>query len=175
MIFAFSRDGGLPASKALAKVSPKYRTPVAAIWTGSILSVLFVWGSSLVSIGDTPVYTIVVSCTVIFLFFSFAIPITLGLFAWGTSKWDKMGPWNIGEGMYKLFSVLTILAMILIFVLGVQPPNGPALYVTVGFLVLTAIVWFGFENRRFKGPPIGEEVARRQAEIAAAEKAVGES
>ncbi|KQV28369.1 amino acid permease [Rhizobium sp. Root1203] len=175
MIFAFSRDGGLPASKALAKVSPKYRTPVAAIWTGSILSVLFVWGSSLVSIGDTPVYTIVVSCTVIFLFFSFAIPITLGLFAWGTSKWDKMGPWNIGEGMYKLFSVLTILAMILIFVLGVQPPNGPALYVTVGFLVLTAIVWFGFENRRFKGPPIGEEVARRQAEIAAAEKAVGEN
>jgi hypothetical protein len=85
-----------------------------------------------------------------------------------------MGPWNIGEGMYKLFSVLTILAMILIFVLGVQPPNGPALYVTVGFLVLTAIVWFGFESRRFKGPPIGEEVARRQAEIAAAEKAVGE-
>jgi hypothetical protein len=35
-------------------------------------------------------------------------------------------------------------------------------------------VWFGFESRRFKGPPIGEEVARRQAEIAAAEKAVGE-
>ncbi len=34
MIFAFSRDGGLPASKALATVSPTYRTPVAAIWTG---------------------------------------------------------------------------------------------------------------------------------------------
>lgn len=174
MIFAFSRDGGLPASKGLSKVSPNYRTPVAAIWTGSILSVLFVWGSSLVSIGDTPVYTIVVSCTVIFLFFSFAIPIALGLFAWGTSKWDKMGPWNLGEGMFKLFAVLSILAMILIFVLGIQPPNGPALYVTVGFLVLTGIVWFGFESRRFKGPPIGDEVAKRQAEIAAAEKAVGQ-
>ena len=120
------------------------------------------------------VYTIVVSCTVIFLFFSFAIPITLGLFAWGTSKWDKMGPWNLGEGVFKLFAVLTILAMILIFVLGVQPPNTPALYVTVGFLVLTGIVWFGFERRRFKGPPIGDEVARRSAEIAAAEKAVGQ-
>jgi amino acid transporter len=175
MIFAFSRDGGLPASKALSKVSPQYRTPVAAIWTGSILSVLFVWGSSLVSIGDTPVYTIVVSCTVIFLFFSFAIPITLGLFAWGTSKWDKMGPWNLGEGVFKLFAVLTVIAMILIFILGIQPPNEWALYITVGFLVLTAIVWFGFESRRFKGPPIGAEVAKRQAEIAAAEAAVGES
>ncbi|MGO8183211.1 amino acid permease, partial [Rhizobium leguminosarum] len=76
---AFSRDGGLPASKALSQVSPQYRTPVAAIWTGSLLSVLFVWGSSLATIGATPVYTIVVSCTVISLFFSFAIPITLGL------------------------------------------------------------------------------------------------
>jgi hypothetical protein len=33
-------------------------------------------------------------------------------------------------------------------------------------------VWFGFESRRFKGPPFGEEVARRQAEIAAAERAL---
>jgi amino acid transporter len=55
MIFAFSRDGGLPFSKALAKVSHKHRTPNAAIWTGSALAVLFVWGSSVVSIGDTPV------------------------------------------------------------------------------------------------------------------------
>jgi amino acid transporter len=116
-----------------------------------------------------------VSCTVIFLFFSFAIPITLGLFAWGTSKWDKMGPWNLGEGAFKLFAALTVIAMILIFILGIQPPNEWALYITVGFLVLTAIVWFGFESRRFKGPPIGAEVAKRQAEIAAAEAAVGES
>jgi amino acid transporter len=172
MIFAFSRDGGLPASSALAKVSPTYRTPVAAIWTGSILAVLFVWGSSLVSIGDTPVYTIVVSCTVIFLFFSFIIPITLGLMAWGTSKWDKQGPWNLGEGMFKLFAVLSIIAMVLIFVIGIQPPNDWALYITVGFLIVTGIVWFGFERSRFKGPPIGDEVAKRAA---AAERAVGET
>jgi amino acid transporter len=175
MIFAFARDGGLPASSALSKVSPKHRSPVTAIWTGSVLSVLFVWGSSLVSIGETPVYTIVVSCTVIFLFFSFAIPIALGFFAWGTSKWSVMGPWNLGEGMFKLFAVLSMVAMALIFVLGIQPPNDWALYITVGFLVVTAIVWFAFENKRFKGPPIGDEVAKRQAEIAAAERAVGQA
>jgi amino acid transporter len=174
MIFAFARDKGLPGSSALSRVSRKHRTPVAAIWTGSILSVLFVWGSSLVSIGDTPVYTIVVSCTVIFLFFSFIIPIVLGLFAWGTPKWDKMGPWNLGEATFKLFAVLSALAMALIFIIGIQPPNEWALYITVGFLIVTAIVWYGFERRRFRGPPIGEEVARRAAVIAAAEKAVGE-
>jgi amino acid transporter len=175
MIFAFSRDKGLPGSSLLAKVSPKFRTPVAAIWTGSVLAVLFVWGSSLVTIGETPVYTIVVSCTVIFLFFSFAIPITLGIFAWGTAKWDRMGPWNLGESVFKLFAGLSIIAMVLIFVLGIQPPNQWALYITVGFLVLTGVVWFGLENWRFKGPPIGDQVAARQAEIAAAERAVGET
>ena len=175
MIFAFSRDGGLPASRALAKVNQRFRTPVAAIWTGSILSVLFVWGTSLVTFGETSAYSIVVSCTVIFLFFSFAIPITVGLFAYGTAKWPAMGPWNMGRGLYMLFGGLSVLAMILIFVLGIQPPNEGALYITVGFLVLSGLVWAAFEQRRFKGPPIGDEIARRQAAIRAAERAVGET
>ena len=173
MKFAFARDGGLPFSKSLASVSPKYRTPVHAIWAGAILSVLFVWGAKLIeSGGTTPVYTIVVSCTVIFLFFSFAIPIALGLFAHGTHKWPKMGPWDIGGGLFKLFAFLSILAMIAIFIIGVQPPNAMALKITIGFFILTAIVWFAFEKRRFKGPPIGDAIAQRQTDIAAAEKAL---
>ena len=175
MIFAFARDGGLPGSTSLAKVSPTYRTPVAAIWTAAILSVLFVWGSSLVSVAGTSAYTIVVSCTVIFLFISFTLPITLGLLAWGTPKWDRMGPWDMGRGVFTLFAVLSIASMILIFVIGIQPPNQWALYITVGFFILTAIVWFAFEKRRFQGPPIGELIAKREALIRAAERAVGET
>ena len=68
----------------------------------------------------------------------------------------------------------SIVSMILIFVIGVQPPNDWALYITVGFFILTAIMWFGFEKRRFQGPPIGDLIAERQALIRAAEKAVGE-
>jgi amino acid transporter len=74
-----------------------------------------------------------VSCTVIFLFFSFIIPIVLGLFAWGTSKWDKMGPWNMGASLTSCSLLLSILSMILIFIIGIQPPNDWALYITVGF------------------------------------------
>ena len=176
MIFAFSRDGGLPGSTALASVSKTHRTPVAAIWTASILSVLFVAITSApgVSIGGASAYTVVVSCTVIFLFLSFTVPIALGLFAHGTSKWNKMGPWDMGAGVFKLTAVLSILAMALIFYIGVQPPNDMAFNITVGFLALTAIIWFAFENRRFKGPPIGDVIAKRQSEIAAAEAAIGE-
>jgi hypothetical protein len=46
----------------------------------------------------------------------------------------------------------------------------------LGFLALAIILWFAVESRRFQGPPIGEAaIAKRQAAIAAAEKAVGEA
>jgi uncharacterized membrane protein len=86
-----------------------------------------------------------------------------------------MGPWNIGRGPYVVIAVLSVIAMIIIFVIGIQPPNQWALYITVGFVVLTAIVWLAFENRRFKGPPVGDIIKRRQAEIAAIEAKYGES
>ena len=57
---------------------------------------------------------------------------------WGRGTW--------GEAVYTLFAVLSIVSMILIFVIGIQPPNDWALYITVGFFILTAIVWFAFEN-----------------------------
>jgi amino acid transporter len=174
MIFAFSRDGGLPFSKTLASVSPTYRTPVAAIWTGATLAVLFVWGASLVSVAGTSAYTIVVSSTVIFLFLSFSVPIALALFAHGTPKWDKMGPWDLGPFWFKVSCVLSLISMVLIFFIGIQPPNDWALWIVIGFLVITALVWILFENRRFQGPPLGEMIAKRQAAIREAEKAVGE-
>ncbi|HZZ21740.1 MAG TPA: amino acid permease, partial [Roseiarcus sp.] len=174
MIFAFARDDGLPGSSVLKKVSHAHRTPVAAIWTASILAVLFVWGASLVTIAGASAYTIVVSCTVIFLFFSFAIPIALGLLAYGKT-WTRMGPWDLSEPLFKLVAVLSILSAILIFFIGVQPPNAWALWITVGFLILTGIIWVVYEQRRFQGPPIGDMIAKRQAAIAAAEKAIGEA
>jgi amino acid transporter len=174
MIFAFSRDGGLPGSKALASVSPRYRTPVAAIWTAAALAVLFVWGASLVSVAGTSAYTTVVSSTVIFLFLSFSVPIALALFAHGTPKWDRMGPWDLGATWFKIVCVLSLISMVLIFFIGIQPPNDWALWIVIAFLVITALVWLLFESRRFRGPPIGEMIAMRQAQIREAEKAVGE-
>jgi amino acid transporter len=162
MIYAFARDGGLPASGALKRVHPGFRTPVAAIWTAAVISILFTL--------YTPAYTTIVSVTVIFLFLSYGLPIMAGFFAFGKS-WTKMGPWNMGPA-YRLVAVLVALALVLVFYLGVQPPNDAALTITLAFLALTAVVWFGFERRRFKGPPLGDEVAKRQAQIAAAEKAL---
>lgn len=175
MIYAFARDGGLPASAPLAKVSSRHRTPAAAIWTAALLSLLFVWGAKWLENSGTPVYTVVVSCTVIFLYFSCVVPIALGLIAYGGPKWRRMGPWSMGRAGFSLFAALSIVAMIVIFVLGVQPPNQLALNVSIGFLLLSALIWFGFERRRFRGPPVGAMIVQRQAQIAAAEASLGQA
>ena len=163
MIYAFARDGGLPASSLLRKVHPGYRSPVAAIETRAAVQIAFTL--------YTPAYATIVSVTVIFIFLSYGLPVVAGLFAYRRS-WTRMGPWDMGPA-YRLVAVLAMLAIALVFYLGVQPPNDAALWITGLFLLVTAVVWFGFERRRFKGPPVGEEVARRQAAIAAAERALG--
>ena len=166
MIFAFSRDNGIPGiSSLLARVDPSTRSPANAIWFGSALSVLFVWFTSAFTIAGTPVYSIVVSCTVIFLFLSFAVPIALALFTYRTAKFPSPGPWKLGDGLFRLVCILSLLSMGIIFYAGIQPPNDWALPVTVGFVLLSLAVWVLVENRRFAGPPTGEEIARRRAEI----------
>jgi amino acid transporter len=165
MIFAFARDNGLPLSGVLKKVSPKFRVPVAAIWTGAALAVIFVAWADL--------YSVAVAVTAICLYISYMMPIGAGVLAYG-GKWKEMGPFNIGP-IFRVVGALCIIIALGILYIGVQPPNDKALQFMGAIAVITLAVWFLLEMRRFKGPPIGDEaVALRQAQIAAAEAAVGQ-
>ncbi len=175
MLFAFSRDDGIPVgSKALASVSTKYRTPVAAIWTATALCIVYVVLAMSIKVDGTSIYVIVVNSTLVFLFLSFAVPLTLGMFAFGTRKWPNPGPWAMSAGVYRLVTLLSIVGMGIILFIAVAPPNERVLYVVIGFLVLAVVLWFAVENRRFQGPPMGEAVMKRRALIEAQERAVGE-
>jgi len=165
MIFAFARDGGFPASKFLRHVSPSHRTPVNAIWIGTILAFL--------STLYTPAFLTLASGCAIFLYLSYVMPIGAGLLAEGKT-WTQKGPFQLG-GFSKLFAVISILGALLLFWIGVQPPNDALIQYTGGLLVIMAVLWFGIARRHFPGPPVGEEIAKRQAAIVAAEKAVGEA
>jgi amino acid transporter len=175
MLFAFSRDDGMPVgSKALASVSPKYRTPVNAIWTATALCILYVLLAMSIKVGETSIYVIVVNSTLVFLFLSFTIPLLAALFAYGTAKWPAPGPWAMSAGVYKLVTLLSVVGMGVILFIAVAPPNERVLYVVLGFIALALVLWFAVENRRFEGPPTGERIAARKAAIAAAEAAVGQ-
>jgi amino acid transporter len=143
MAFAFARDGGLPFSRTLALVSPVYRTPPVAVWVVAVLAVAFTV--------YTPVYsTITVVCT-LFLYISYVLPTALGFIAYGRS-WTRMGPWDLG-GWYRPLALVAVLGCGLLFVIGVQPPNDKALWIVPGAVVLLALAWYGYERRRFPGPP----------------------
>jgi amino acid transporter len=175
MLFAFSRDGGMPlGSKALATVSAKYRTPVNAIWTATVLCILYVVLAMTIKVGETSIYVIVVNSTLVFLFLSFSVPLVAGMIAFGGPKWPQPGPWAMSAGVYKLVTVLSVVGMAVILFIAVAPPNERVLYVVLGFIALALILWVAVENRRFEGPPTGDRIAKRKAAIAAAEAAVGE-
>lgn len=175
MLFAFSRDDGVPlVSKALSSVSPKFRTPVTAIWTATVLCILYTLLAMTIKVGETSIYVIVVNSTLVFLFLSFTIPLVAGLFAYGTPKWSKPGPWAMSAGLYKLVTLLSVVGMGVILFIAVAPPNERVLYVVAGFIAVALVLWVLVENRRFEGPPTGERIAARKAAIAAAERAVGE-
>jgi ABC-type transport system involved in multi-copper enzyme maturation permease subunit len=109
------------------------------------------------------------------LFLSFIIPIFLGMVTYGTPKWPTPGPWAMSAGVFKLVCLLSIIGKGIIFFIAVQPPNDKVLWIVIGFLVLSVVLWFAVESRRFQGPPIGDEIKKRQAAIQMAEKAIGEA
>jgi amino acid transporter len=178
MIYAFARDGGLPASKLLASVSPTYRTPTAAIWATVVVT-------SILTAITTPLGAFAALSTgcAMYLYISYAMPVVAGLFAEGKT-WKEFGSFRLG-GLSKLFAVIVGIGAVVvtiaghIFVPSIQADATagtsfvPGLWIySVAFAVLLGLFWVLSENKRFKGPPMGAEIAKRQASIAAAEKAL---
>ena len=165
MVYAFARDGGLPASRLWRHVSPAYRTPTYAIWLVAFLSFAATLYSSAFA-------ALAAGCAV-FLYISYAMPVAAGIFAENRS-WTSFGPFKLGF-LSKPFAVITTLGTIVLLWIGTRPPNDILDNYAIALLVLLVVGWFAIERRRFAGPPIGQAIAFRSAEIAAEEQAVGEA
>ncbi len=148
MMFAFARDGGLPASKFLRKVDRTLKTPVAAVWASAILAIVATLYAEAFSV-------LAVGCAV-FLYISYIMPTAAGILAEGKT-WKHKGPFDLG-GMSKFIAVLAVIGGGFLVIVGIQPPNEKVLYVTIFMLVVMAVFWFIFgEKKRFKGPPAIKE------------------
>ncbi len=145
MVYAFARDGGLPFSATLRRVSPTFRTPGPAVWTVAVAAVLFTL--------YTPVFSTIVTVSTLFLYVSYILPAALGFFAHGRT-WTQMGPWHLGR-FYRPMTVVCVAGCCLLVGIGLAPPNDRAVWILAGSVVVLAVVWFGFEHRRFPGPPVG--------------------
>jgi amino acid transporter len=159
MAYAFARDGGLPFSGLVRRVSPAYRTPAVAVWVVATAALLFT--------AYTPVYATITAVCTVFLYVSYVLPTALGLLAHGR-RWTRMGPWQLGR-WYRPLALLSVTGCLGLIVIGMQPPNEKAAYVVGGMALVLAAGWFSVARHRFPGPPGGVLAAHRQAEPRAAE------
>jgi amino acid transporter len=144
MMYAFARDGGLPASSFLKSVSLTHKTPAAAVWVSAILAI------SATMYGDA--FVVLSTGCAVFLYLSYVMPIAAGILAEGKT-WIHKGPFDLG-GLSKLIATVAVIGGGFLVFVGVQPPNEKVLYLTIAMLVVMAVFWFVFgESKRFKGPP----------------------
>lgn len=141
--YAFARDGGMPASSKLRRVSERYRTPAMAIWTAATAAAL--------ATVYTPVYEIMAAVAAILLYISYVLPTALGLIAYGRN-WTAMGPWHLGL-WYRPLAAVSVLGCVALILIGMQPPNEKTAWIVGGVLLVLAVIWFAGAGRRFAGPP----------------------
>ncbi len=144
MTYAFARDGGLPLSRFFEQVSPRWKTPVRAIWLTAALAV----ASTLYA----PAYSTLTTACVSFLYVSYVMPTLIGGFVIGRS-WTRMGPFDLGLHWYRFLAAASVLGAVVVVWIGVQPPNDKALVVLlVATSTLLGTWWLGIRSR-FRGPP----------------------
>jgi amino acid transporter len=144
MLWAFARDGGLPFSAPLARVSPRFATPHVAIWASAAAAFLLaVWADA---------YTVVTALSTVALYASYGLPIAAGLWARKAGLWTRRGPWDLGRhsAWINLLALAWIAAAVVLFVI---PPNELAGYTFGGTLLFLCAYWFGYLRKRFAGPP----------------------
>jgi amino acid transporter len=146
MLFAFSRDGGLPAvSPWLARVSPRFRSPHIAVWVAAAAAfVVALWAEA---------YSVMVALSTIALYASYGVPIAVGFAARRSGRWSHRGPWDLGRWSEPV-NLMALTWIAILTVLFVLPPNVLAGTTFAGCLALLALLWFGWARRHFKGPPL---------------------
>jgi amino acid transporter len=143
MVYAFSRDGGLPGHAVWARISPRFRTPANAIWG------LFAFAMLIAVLVKE--YSAVLSIAVIALYISYGLPIVARMYARLKGKGGEIGPWNLGRfsSAIAVVSILWIAAICVVFIL---PPNQQAGQMLAAVSGVLLLVWFGWSRKNFAGP-----------------------
>ena len=159
MMFALSRDKGMPLSHLWSSVSHRFRTPAAAVWLSASLA--FLLPCLLVAIlaarhkmeDFSTLYTAVTGISTIGLYLSYGIPLLLKLRATQQGIWGPRtnGPWNLGSWSVPV-NLIAVLWIAFITVLFVLPPNELTGYIFGGTLIALLTYYLIAVRGKFRGP-----------------------
>ncbi|MGA3152424.1 MAG: amino acid permease [Streptosporangiaceae bacterium] len=136
MIYAFSRDGALPASSVWHRVNKRTRTPTNAIWLAAasalILGLPYLWNAT--------AYAAVTSIAVIGLYIAYVLPTFLRL-RQGASF--QRGPWHLGRWSYPV-GIIAVVWVVFITILFMLPTASPIHWGNFNYTVIAVAVVLGF-------------------------------
>jgi amino acid transporter len=154
MLFAFSRDDGLPGSRWLKRVSHRYRTPANSLAAIVVVAWLFTVAAFWVGAQGGPggggiAIVIITAISTIFLYAAYGVVIYLGA---TTQGWLSERVWSLGRWS-KPIAWLAVFWVVVLMILFSFPTSGNISWpFMVGTVVLLLIYYFGYARSRFKGP-----------------------
>ena len=156
MVFAFARDGGLPASRVWWKVHPKLGVPLNALYLNVAIVLIF----GCIYLGSTVAFNAIIASSVVALGLSYGIPIAL-LLAGGRSQLPERAftlPGWLGWTVNIIGLVYTIVTTVLFLFPPALPVDGTTMnYCVVAFgiiIVISIIQWIVDGRMNFKGPRV---------------------
>ncbi|HEU0237385.1 MAG TPA: amino acid permease, partial [Candidatus Limnocylindrales bacterium] len=161
MLYAFSRDDGLPGAGWLKKVSHRYRTPANALIAMVVVSWLFTVAAFIVGTGTAIV--IITAISTIFLYAAYGICIYLGQ---ATSAWTSERVWSLGRWSRPIAYVAVFWVIVLMILFSFPTSGNISWPFMIGTVVLLLVYYFGWARSRFQGP----RVMGAEAELTELEK-----
>lgn len=166
MIYAFSRDGALPWSHVWHTVSPRTRTPVAAVWLAAGAALLL----GLPYLINLTAYAAVTSIAVIGLYIAYVIPTLLRV---RRGEAFERGPRHLGRWS-QVIGVVSVAWVVVITVLFMLPQVAPVTWETFNYAPVAVLVVLGFAGawwlasarKWFLNPDHERTVAREAARAA---------
>ncbi|KAE8165088.1 amino acid/polyamine transporter I [Aspergillus tamarii] len=156
MIFAFARDGGLPASRFFAHVHQRLGLPLNALALTTLVVIIF----GLIFLGSSSAFNAIVSSSVVALDLSYAMPIAVNCIRGRKTLPDRK--FQIPNAIGWVIDIISLSYIALTTVLFLFPPSRPVTgssmnycIVAFGIIVLVSVVqWIVDGRRNFTGPRV---------------------
>jgi amino acid transporter len=150
LAFSFARDGALPASRSISKVHDRFRTPVNALISGALITVLFVLLVFLSPSHDVHIWFItypantnvlvsLVSFGVSGIYLSFMLAVIAAIIAHARG-WVPEGAFRLGRWTWPVLIVaVAYLALMLINIVAPTGLDSPRAIFNLDWITLTVI------------------------------------
>ncbi|OGN88122.1 MAG: hypothetical protein A2X23_11135 [Chloroflexi bacterium GWC2_73_18] len=161
MLFAFSRDDGIPGSRWLKKVSHRYRTPANSL--GAIVVFSWLFTAAAFMVGGGVAIVVVTAISTILLYAAYGVVIYLGL---TTSEWRSHQVWSLGRWSRPVAWAALFWTAVLMVLFAFPTSGNISWPFMVGFFVFLLVYYYAWAKKRFMGP----HIMGREAELTEIER-----